>query len=257
MPEFLVAATTPPLRPLAPPVRATAPSPGTAALPPTWAGGAATPICPFPQPLGSPSASLVVARPQYFSLRPHGVLELFQLDLHLYLSSQWLRPHSHSAFWCPLFAPRPHPLLLQLCRQRGRSALPHPLVLFLSPLGRLTASLVVDRSQQFPLRPHGAMELFQLDLHLRLRSQWLRPHPHTSARRLRPWCTLPCKLRVYVYTFCIRYYSWNLFTPNYHRCTNQVFEKMQNIRRIITGMVACFCILGGFVSSSSRRARMP
>ena len=36
------------------PVRATAPSPAAAALPPTWAGGAATPTCPFPQPLGSP-----------------------------------------------------------------------------------------------------------------------------------------------------------------------------------------------------------
>ena len=45
-----------------------------------------------------------------------------------------------------------------------------------------------------------------MDLHLRLRSQWLRPHPNTSARRLRPWGTLPCKLRVFVYTLCIRYY---------------------------------------------------
>jgi hypothetical protein len=60
--------------------------------------------------------------------------------------------------------------------------------------------------QQFPLRPLWVMELFQLDLHLCLRSQWLRPHPHTSARRLRPWWTLPCKLRVHLYTLCIRYY---------------------------------------------------
>ena len=82
----------------------------------------------------------------------------------------------------------------------------NPFVLFLSPLGRLEASLVVARYQQFPLCSLRAMELFQLDLHLRLRSQWLRPHPHTSARRLRPWCTLPCKLRVHVYTLCIRYY---------------------------------------------------
>ena len=64
----------------------------------------------------------------------------------------------------------------------------------------------VARPQQFPLRPLWVMELFQLGLHLCLRSQWLRPHPHTSARRLRPWCTLPCKLRVHVYTLCLRYY---------------------------------------------------
>ena len=140
----------------------------------TWVGGAATPTCPFPQPLGSPG----------------GV-----------------------------------------------------------PCGGLAPAV--------PPSPPWGNGTFHLDLHLCLRSQWLRPHPHTSARRLRPWCTLPCKPRVYVYTLCIRYYSWNLFTPNYHRCTNQVFEKMQNIRRIITGMVACFCILGGFVSSSSRRARIP
>ena len=49
-----MAAATPPLRPLEPSVRAKAPSLATAALPPTWAGGVATPICPFPQPLGSP-----------------------------------------------------------------------------------------------------------------------------------------------------------------------------------------------------------
>ena len=54
MPEIPVAAATPPLRPLAPPVRAKAPPPATAALPLTWAGGAATLICPFPQPRGSP-----------------------------------------------------------------------------------------------------------------------------------------------------------------------------------------------------------
>ena len=53
-PEIQVAAATPPLRPLAPPVRVTAPSPAPAALPPTWAGGAAAPTCPFPQPIGSP-----------------------------------------------------------------------------------------------------------------------------------------------------------------------------------------------------------
>ena len=53
-PEFPVAAATPPLRPLAPLVRATVPSPITAALPPIWVGGAATPTWPFPQPLGSP-----------------------------------------------------------------------------------------------------------------------------------------------------------------------------------------------------------
>ena len=97
-------------------------------------------------------------------------------------------------------------MLLQHCLPHGRAALSHPLVLFLSPLGRPAASLVVARPQQFPLRPHGVMELFQLDLHLCLRSQWLRPHPHTSARRLRPWCTLPCKPWVHVYTLCIRYY---------------------------------------------------
>ena len=51
------------------------------------------------------------------------------------------------------------------------------------------------------------MELFQLGLHLCLGSQWLRSHPYTSARRLHPWCTLPCKLRVFVYTLCIRYYQ--------------------------------------------------
>ena len=71
-----------PPRPLAPPVRAAAPSPATeAALPPTWAGGTATPTCSFPQPLGRPAASLVVARPQQFPFRLHGVMEKFQLGL--------------------------------------------------------------------------------------------------------------------------------------------------------------------------------
>ena len=54
VPETPVAAATFPLRPLAPLVRATAPSPATAVLPPMLVGGAATPTCPFPQPLGSP-----------------------------------------------------------------------------------------------------------------------------------------------------------------------------------------------------------
>ena len=109
----------------------------------------------------------------------------FQLDLHLCLSSQWLRPHTPlPALWRLLFAPRPHPLLLQLCRSHGRAALPRPLVLFLSLLGRLAASLVVARPQQFPFRLHGVMGLFQLDLHLCLRSQWLRPHPHSTLWRL-------------------------------------------------------------------------
>jgi len=175
---------------------------------PRWWAALSHPLVLFLSPLSRPAASLVVAGSQQFPLRPLWVMELFQLDLHLYLRSQWLRPHSHSALWRPLFAPRPHPLLLQLCRPRGWAALPHPLVLFLSPLGRLAASLVVAWLQQFPLRPHGVMELFHLDLHLCLRSQWLRPHPHTSARRLRPWCTLPCKPRVHVYTLCIRYYYW-------------------------------------------------
>ena len=97
----------PPLRPLAPPVHATAPSPAAAELPPTWAGGAATPTCPFPQPLGSPGGVPCGGKVQH---------------------------------------------------------------------------------QQFPLCPLWVMELFQLGLHLCLRSQWLRSHPHTSARRLRPWC---------------------------------------------------------------------
>ena len=133
---------------------------------------------------------------------------------YLCLRSQWLRPQSHSSLWRPLLVPRPYPLLLQSCRPRGQAALPHPLVLFLSPLGRLTASLVVDRSQQFPLRPHGVLELFQLDLHLCLRSQWPRPHSHTSARRLRPRCTLPCKPWVLVYTLCIRYYPVEILPTN-------------------------------------------
>ena len=92
----------------------------------------------------------------------------------------------HSALWRILFAPWPHPLLLQHCLPHGRAALSHPLVLFLSPSGRLEASLVVARYQQFPLCPLRVMELFQLGLHLRLRFQRLRPRPHTSARRLRP-----------------------------------------------------------------------
>ena len=107
----------------------------------------------------------------------------------------------------PEISSKPHGYNTQLLPECFAGFLPHPLVLFLSPLGRLTASLVVDRSQQFPLRPHGVLELFQLGLHLCLRSQWLRPHSHTSARRLRPRCTLPCKPWVLVYTLCIRYYK--------------------------------------------------
>ena len=157
-------------------------------------------------PLSRPAASLVVTGSQQSPLRPLWVMELFQLDLHLYLRSLRLRPHPHSAPWRPLFAPRPLPLPRQFCRPCWWAALPHPLVLFLSPLGRLAASLVVAWLQRFPLCPHGVMELFHLDLQLCLRSQWLRPHPHTPARRLRPRCTLPCKPRVHVYTLCIRYY---------------------------------------------------
>ena len=77
-----------------------------------------------------------------------------------------------------------------------------PTLLSPSPMNHPVAPLVVASPQLPPLHLHRAVD-FLLGLRLRLKSPWLRSHPHTYTWRSCPWKTLLCKLRDYAYALCI------------------------------------------------------